>query len=73
MPTFNIAEGKLSIHHSLKIKSKYTAAEESEGYRKGMGIQSMAIGDTHRYACWKAPFKEKTKDKGKSTKLEEVT
>lgn len=41
MPTFNIAEGKLSVHHSLKIKSKRTAAEESEGYRKGMGIQCM--------------------------------
>lgn len=58
MPNFNIAEGNLSIHHSLKIKSKYTAAE---GYRKEMGIQSMAAGGTHRYACQKAPFKRRQK------------
>lgn len=69
MPAFNTAEGKLSIHHSLKIKSKYTAAEESEGYSKGMGIQSMATGGHTGMHARKHYLREGRKDKGKVQSL----
>lgn len=74
MPTFNIAEGKLSIHHSLKINANTHLLKNLKDTGKGWAFRAWLLGGGHRgIQARKLSLREGKKGMGKSTKPEKVT